>query len=46
MSRNELNLRKIKSGSTKPFFLTLMHQQPSPDVRLKLIAHKLFAKVS
>ena len=46
LSRNELHLRKIKSGSIKPFFLTLMHQQPSPDVRLKLIAQNFFAKVS
>ncbi|DBA85228.1 TPA: hypothetical protein ACH3X2_005931 [Trebouxia sp. C0005] len=43
-SGNELRLRKIKSGSIKPFFLTLMHQQPSPDARLKLIAQHFFAK--
>ncbi|DBA94667.1 TPA: hypothetical protein ACH3X1_002229 [Trebouxia sp. C0004] len=43
-SGGELHLRKIKSGSIKPFLLTLMHQQPSPDVRLKLIAQHFFAK--
>ena len=36
MCRSKLTLRKIKSGAIKPFFLTLMHQHPHLDVRLKL----------
>ena len=40
-----LSLRKIKSGTIKPFFLTIMHQAPKVDVRLKLTAQNHFAKV-
>ena len=44
--RTELELRKIKSGPAKPYFLTWMHQDPAADVRLKLTAAKHFAEVS
>lgn len=44
--RTELELRKIKSGPVKPYFLTWMHPDQDADVRLKLTAAYHFAEVS
>ena len=43
--RNKVTIRKMKSGSVKPCFISVLSQKPFADLRIKLLAHKYFDKV-